>query len=114
MAFDLKNRGATYLRGIQIILETQSEQNVKAYIDGVVVKLKRRGDLFDDLKETYDNLRKYKMMLNPKKVCSIYHQVSCLATWYRLRELILTQRRWRPSNNYNHFEPKEKSISWQA
>jgi hypothetical protein len=32
-----------------------------------VVKSKKRGDLFDDLKETFDNLRKLKMMLNPKK-----------------------------------------------
>jgi hypothetical protein len=33
----------------------------------VVVKLKKRGDLVNDLKETFDNLCKYKMMLNPKK-----------------------------------------------
>jgi hypothetical protein len=32
-----------------------------------VVKSKKQGDLLDDLKETLDNLRKYKMMLNPKK-----------------------------------------------
>jgi hypothetical protein len=32
-----------------------------------VVKLKKKGDLLDDLKETFDNLCKYKMMLNPKK-----------------------------------------------
>jgi hypothetical protein len=33
----------------------------------VVVKLKKRGDLVNDLKETSDNLCKYKMMLNSKK-----------------------------------------------
>jgi hypothetical protein len=32
-----------------------------------VVKLKKQGDLFDDLKETFNNLCKYKMMFNPKK-----------------------------------------------
>jgi hypothetical protein len=32
-----------------------------------VVKSKKRGDLLDDLKETFDDLRKFKMMLNPKK-----------------------------------------------
>jgi hypothetical protein len=32
-----------------------------------VVKSKKQEDLFDDLKETFDNLCKYKMMLNPKK-----------------------------------------------
>jgi hypothetical protein len=30
-------------------------------------EVKKRGDLLDDLKETFNNLRKYKMMLNPKK-----------------------------------------------
>jgi hypothetical protein len=38
MSFFLKNRGATYQKGIQIILETQIGQNVEAYIDDVVVK----------------------------------------------------------------------------
>jgi hypothetical protein len=32
-----------------------------------VVKSKKHGDLLDDLKETFDNLRKFKMMLNSKK-----------------------------------------------
>jgi hypothetical protein len=32
-----------------------------------VVKSEKHGDLLDDLKETFDNLHKYKMMLNPKK-----------------------------------------------
>jgi hypothetical protein len=67
MAFELKNGGATYQKYIHIILEPQIGRNIEAYIDDVVVKLKKRGDLLDDLKETFDNLRKYKMMLNPKK-----------------------------------------------
>jgi hypothetical protein len=65
--FCLKNGEATYQKDIQIILETQIGRNVEAYIDDVVVKLKRRGDLLDDLKEIFDNLCKYKMILNPKK-----------------------------------------------
>jgi hypothetical protein len=32
-----------------------------------VVKSKKHGDLLDDLKETFDNLCKYKMMLNSNK-----------------------------------------------
>jgi hypothetical protein len=48
-------------------LDTQIRRNVKSYIDDVVVKLKNCGYLLDDLKETFDNLHKYKMMLNPKK-----------------------------------------------
>jgi hypothetical protein len=67
MVFGLKNGGATYQKCIHIILEPQIGRNVKAYIDDVVVKLKKCGDLLDDLKETFDNLYKYKMMLDPKK-----------------------------------------------
>jgi hypothetical protein len=33
----------------------------------VVVKSKKHGDLLDDVKQTFNNLCKYKMMLNPKK-----------------------------------------------
>jgi hypothetical protein len=67
MMFDLKNGRATYQKGIQITLKTQIGRNIEAYIDDVVVKSKKRGDLFNDLKETFDNLRKFKMMLNTKK-----------------------------------------------
>jgi hypothetical protein len=67
MVFRLKNGGATYQKCIHIILVPQIGRNIEAFIDGIVVKLKRRGDLLDDLKETFDNLRKDKMMLNPKK-----------------------------------------------
>jgi hypothetical protein len=35
-----------------------------------VVKSEKRGNLLDDLKETFDNLRKFKMMLNPKMYVS--------------------------------------------
>jgi hypothetical protein len=48
-------------------LENQIGRNVKAYIDDIVVKLEKHGDLINDLKETFDNLRKYKMILNPNK-----------------------------------------------
>jgi hypothetical protein len=67
MAFGLMNGGATYQKCVHTVLESQIERNVKAYIDDIVVKSEKRGDLLDDLKETFDNLCKFKMMLNPKK-----------------------------------------------
>jgi hypothetical protein len=67
MTFRLKNEGATYKKYVHTVLEGQIGQNVEAYIDDIVVKLEKHGDLLDDLKETFDNLRKFKMMLNPKK-----------------------------------------------
>jgi hypothetical protein len=67
MAFGLKNGWATYQKCVHIVLEPQIGRNIEAYIDDIVVKSKKQEDLFDDLKETFDNLCKYKMMLNPKK-----------------------------------------------
>jgi hypothetical protein len=48
-------------------LKNQIGRNVEAYIDDIVVKSKKHVDLLDDLTETFDNLCKYKMMLNPNK-----------------------------------------------
>jgi hypothetical protein len=74
---------------IHIILEPQIERNVKAYIDDVVVKLKKVWDLLDDLKETFNNVCKYKMMLNPKKIC-----VRCIIRkTARLYGIVLGNRR---------------------
>jgi hypothetical protein len=56
MTFGLKNRGATYQKYIHIILEPQIGRNVEAYIDDIVVKSKKRRDLLDDLKQTFNNL----------------------------------------------------------
>jgi hypothetical protein len=54
---------------MHIVLKNQIGRNIEAYIDDIVVKSKKCGDLLDNLKETFDNLCKYKMMVNPKK-CS--------------------------------------------
>jgi hypothetical protein len=52
---------------VYTVLESRIGRNVETYIDDIVVKSEKRGDLLDDLKGTSDNLRKSKMMLNPKK-----------------------------------------------
>jgi hypothetical protein len=38
-----------------------------AYVDKVVVKTKQQGMLLDDLKETFANLCRFRMKLNPEK-----------------------------------------------
>jgi hypothetical protein len=40
---------------------------VHAYVDDVVVKTKQSNTLLDDLRETFTNLRRYRMKLNPEK-----------------------------------------------
>ncbi|KAK1662826.1 hypothetical protein QYE76_050985 [Lolium multiflorum] len=57
--------GATYQRMMQRCLKDQIVRNVHAYVDDIAVMTRKGSDLISDLKETFENLRRYKMMLNP-------------------------------------------------
>ena len=67
MPFGLKSAQATYQRCVQNCLHTQIGSNVHAYVDDIVVKSREKETLVDDLRQTFDNLQVYKMMLNPAK-----------------------------------------------
>ena len=67
MLFGLKNAGATFMRMIQKCLLTQISRNVEAYMDDIVVKSQKGSDLLTDLAETFANLRRYDIKLNPSK-----------------------------------------------
>jgi hypothetical protein len=69
MPFGLKNAGATYQRMMQNCLGSQIGRNIQVYIDDVVITTRKEESLIDDLKETFDNLDRYKLKLNPTK-CS--------------------------------------------
>ena len=63
MPFGLKNEGATYQRLMNKMFTHQIGRNVQVYIDDMLVKSLCE----DDLQETFDTLRSYKMKLNPSK-----------------------------------------------
>ena len=67
MPFGIKSAQATYQRCVQNFLHNQIGRNVHAYVDDIVVKSRKEETLVTVLKETFDNLRVYKMMLNPTK-----------------------------------------------
>jgi hypothetical protein len=69
MPFGLKNAGATYQRMMQNCLGSQIGRNIQVYIDDVVITTRKEESLISDLKETFDNLNRYKLKLNPTK-CS--------------------------------------------
>jgi hypothetical protein len=52
---------------MQKCLGSQISQNVQVYIDDVVITTRKEESLIDDLKETFDNLDRYKLKLNPTK-----------------------------------------------
>lgn len=67
MPFGLKNTGATYQRMMNHILKGQIGTRVEAYVDDMVVKTKRGASHLCDLEETFANLAKFDLKLNPTK-----------------------------------------------
>ena len=66
MPFGLKNAGATYQRMMQNCLKEQIGHNVQVYVDNIVIKTKEEDTLLEDLHETFANLNRYQIKLNPK------------------------------------------------
>ena len=64
MPFGLKNAGATYQRLVNQMFHRQIGRNMEVYVDDMLVKSRKVELHLDDLKETFDTLRKYQMRLN--------------------------------------------------
>jgi hypothetical protein len=84
MPFGLKNAGATYQRCMQACLKNQIDRNIEVYVDEIVIKTNKADSLLDDLCETFDNLDRYNIKLNPKK-CSFGIPTGQLL-WYLILE----------------------------
>ena len=67
MPFGLKNAGSMFMRIIQKCLLTQISRNMEAYMDDIVVQSRKGSDLLIDLAETFANLRRFDIKLNPSK-----------------------------------------------
>ncbi|KAM0843355.1 hypothetical protein ACQ4PT_057759 [Festuca glaucescens] len=67
MPFGLKNAGAAFQRLMWKALGEQKGRNAEAYVDDIVVKTRKKRTLIEDLEETFANLRKVNIKLNPAK-----------------------------------------------
>ena len=67
MPSGLKGVKSTFARAVQIGFEPQLHRNIEAYMDDIVVNTKDKATLIQDLEETYANLRKINLKLNPEK-----------------------------------------------
>uniref|UniRef100_A0A2N9I6A6 Integrase catalytic domain-containing protein n=1 Tax=Fagus sylvatica TaxID=28930 RepID=A0A2N9I6A6_FAGSY len=63
----LRNAGATYQRLMNKMFHHQIGRNVEVYVDDMLVKTKDERKHLEDLKETFETLRRYRMKLNPNK-----------------------------------------------
>jgi hypothetical protein len=67
MSFGLRNAGSTYQRCIQHVFGDHIRRTVEAYIDDIVVKTRKVGDLVNDLRVAFDCLQANGVKLNPEK-----------------------------------------------
>ena len=67
MPFGSKNAGATCQRLVNQMFSKQIGRNMEVYVDNILVKSKEAKTHLEDLQETFDTLRRYRMKLNPAK-----------------------------------------------
>jgi hypothetical protein len=67
MPFGLRNVGATYQCCMQHIFGDHIGRTVEAYVDDIVVRTRKVGDLVNDLNIAFGCLRANGVKLNPKK-----------------------------------------------
>ncbi|GAB2236188.1 hypothetical protein Drorol1_Dr00027927, partial [Drosera rotundifolia] len=67
MPFGLKNAGATYQRLVNKMFEPVIGKSMEVYVDDMLVKSITQYEHTTALKNAFSILRKYSMMLNPKK-----------------------------------------------
>ncbi|GKA25131.1 reverse transcriptase domain-containing protein [Tanacetum coccineum] len=70
MPFGLRNALATYPRLVDLAFQSQIGRNLEAYVDDMVIKSNDEKMLLANIAETFDNLRRINMKLNPKNCSS--------------------------------------------
>jgi chaperonin cofactor prefoldin len=69
MAECLKNVGPIFYRMTKVILKDILHKNVFAYVDDIVVAIKKKRSQIEDLAKTFKNMREAQLKLNPENVC---------------------------------------------
>jgi len=79
----LKNAGQSFSKMSSVVLEHQLRRNVLAYVDDIAVTSSVRSNHVTDLAETFANLRKEELSLNPNKCIFGVHKgmvLGCLVS----------------------------------
>jgi hypothetical protein len=85
MPFELKNTRVTYHWCMQSCFEGQIRYNLEVYVDDIIIKTRQSSSLIADLEETFTNVRRFNIRLNPEK-CTFG------VPWGKLLGYIITKR----------------------
>ena len=67
MPFGVINVGAIFQKMMGVVFSPQIGRNMKVYVDDMIVKTKRRDNHDQDLRESFENIKKHKVRLNLSK-----------------------------------------------
>jgi hypothetical protein len=67
MAKGLRNVGPMFCRMTKAVLKDQVGKNVLSYVENIVIASKKKDTYISDLVETFANMRKARLKLNPEK-----------------------------------------------
>ena len=87
----------------------QISWNVEVYVDDILVKSKEEGDHLDDLRETFETLRKYQMKLNPSKCAFGVYSGKCLGFMVSQRGIEANPEKIKA---ILEMQPPKKSKGW--
>ena len=96
----------------KIVLESQLDKNVSVYIDDVVVRNKKREDHIQDLRETFANLCRHGLKLNPEKCVFGVRRgklLGCMITERGDRDKPREDRSYQVDETSNHEEGGTKA-----
>jgi hypothetical protein len=93
MPFGLKNALPTFLCAMHKTFGDLIRDLIEVYVDDIVVKIKSRESLLDNLALVFDKLRSTRTKLNPDKC--VFRVNNEQAAWFLTGELRRTRRRSR-------------------
>ena len=67
MSFELKNVGATYQRMATTLLHDMMHNEVKVYVNDMIMKSKNREGQIAHLRKFFEMIKEYRLRLNPRK-----------------------------------------------
>nr|GEU84863.1 ADP,ATP carrier protein 1, mitochondrial-like [Tanacetum cinerariifolium] len=95
MPFDLKNAGVTYQRLVDKAFEKQIGQNLEVYVHDLGIKSHTEGEILRDIEETFHNLKRINMKLNPKKCTFSTEEGAFLGHIVSMKGSRPAQKKWK-------------------
>ena len=71
---------SSFHRLMHVALGPQMRLNTEAYVDDIVIKTREANSLLADLEETFANLRRVNLKLNPSKCVFVVPSGNCWAS----------------------------------